>query len=94
MARGWECVALRIGPSETPSTKCTQGVRTKTDFSHKQFSIRRYYMLFEILHQREGSNLLFSEQGAKRFIAENHLLVLGILQILLLSQGLLHIPFP
>ena len=51
-------------------------------------------MLFEILHQREGSNLLFSEQGAKRFIAENHLLVLGILQILLLSQGLLHIPFP
>ena len=39
-------------------------------------------MLTQIFHERKGSNPLFSEQGAKRFITENHLLVLRILQIL------------
>ena len=32
MARGWECVALRIDSSRIPTTKWTQGVSTKIDF--------------------------------------------------------------
>ena len=75
-------MALQIDFCRIPSTKWTQGVSTKIDFSHKQFSIRRYYMLAQIFHERKGSNPLFSEQGAKRFITENHLLVLRVLQIL------------
>lgn len=70
---------------------CTPWVRFQFPFptqSNKQIAIlsRYHNVLLQVLHQREGRELFFPKQFLQRFVANDHALVVGVLQVLFLTR--------
>lgn len=70
---------------------CTPWVRFQFPFpaqSNKQIAILSLYhnVLLQVLHQREGRELILFKQLLQRLVANNHALVARVLQILFLTR--------
>ena len=70
---------------------CTPWVRFQFPFptqSNKQIAIlsRYHNVLLQVLHQREGRELILFKQFLQRFVADDHALVFRVLQVLFLTR--------